>query len=124
MTILEARNPARRTARLAALARLKRYATWLDASIGIPGTRWRIGPEAILGLIPGIGDSIGLILSLYPLVVARQHGVRWSTFLLMVRNILVDAAVGTVPIAGDAFDVWYQANLRNVALLEREWGEA
>lgn len=101
----------------ATLRRLDRFAHLLDRAVRIPGTRWRIGLDGILGLAPGIGDGATALIALYPLVEAWRLGVPPAILVRMLANIGIDGAVGSVPLAGDIFDVAFKANTRNVALL-------
>ena len=103
----------------AALVRLDRYATLMDARFRVPGTRFRFGLDPIIGLLPGIGDTLGLALSLYVIVEAIRLGVSKRVLFSMLRNVGLEALVGVVPIAGDVFDMGFKANLRNAALLKR-----
>src|SRR5262245_24800605 len=109
---IETLDPAR-------VERLRRLAVLLDDSIPIPGTRFRIGVEAILGLLPGAGDLAGGAFSLYILLQAARMGVPRPLLVRMGTNLVVDVVVGAVPILGDLFDAGFKANLRNLALLER-----
>jgi hypothetical protein len=97
----------------------RRLARLLDSRFRIPGTRIRFGVVPVLGLIPGVGDAAGLALSSYVVLQAVGLGARGATVARMVANIAVDSVFGTIPILGTAFDVWFKANDRNVALLER-----
>ena len=97
--------------RLDALSRL------LDSAFSIPGTRFRIGLDGLLGLIPGIGDSLGAALSAYIIVEAARLGAPRRLLLRMIGNVAVEGIVGAVPIVGDVFDIVWKANVRNVALL-------
>ena len=101
------------------LARLRRYADWLDSGIRIPVLGWRIGLESILGLIPGVGDATGAILGGWVVVEAVRGGARPATLIRMLSNLALDAIAGAVPLAGDLFDFVWKANSRNIALLER-----
>lgn len=103
----------------AALERIRRLAWLLDNSIPIPGTRMRVGLDPILGLIPGVGDAAGMLLSGYIVVEAARLGASRATLLRMGWNVLVESVIGVVPLAGDLFDAGWKANARNVALLER-----
>ncbi|MQX52604.1 DUF4112 domain-containing protein [Alcanivorax sp. PA15-N-34] len=103
----------------AALARLDKFSRFTDSSIGIPFTKFRFGAEALIGLIPGIGDVAGLALSSYVLIEAQRAGASNKVKLRMVRNMLIDFAGGLLPVVGDAFDAIYKANTRNTALLRR-----
>ena len=102
----------------AALARLDRYATLMDARFRVPGTRIRFGLDPIIGLLPGIGDVLGLALSLYVVVEALRLGVSKRVLFKMLRNVGLEALVGVVPVLGDVFDIGFKANLRNAALLK------
>ena len=86
----------------------------------MPGTNIRFGFDAMIGLVPGIGDAITAAISLYIVHEARQLGAPAHLILRMLANVAVDGFVGAVPLVGDAFDVLWRANRRNVRLL-REW---
>ena len=101
------------------LQRVRGLAWLLDNSIPIPGTRMRIGLDAVIGLIPGLGDAAGAVLSSYILLEAGKLGAPRSTLLRMGANVLVESVVGIVPLVGDLFDAGWKANQRNLALLER-----
>jgi hypothetical protein len=101
------------------LARLRRYAYWLDSGIRIPGLRWRIGLDSILGLVPGVGDTAGAVLGGWVFVEALRLGVPAPTLARMLVNLALDSTVGAVPVLGDLFDFVWKANIRNIALLER-----
>jgi hypothetical protein len=98
--------------------RLARLAWLLDNSIPIPGLRYRIGLDGILGLIPGVGDVLGTLLSSYIIADAARFGVSKSTLVRMVFNVAVESVVGVLPILGDVLDMTWKANHRNVALLQ------
>ncbi len=98
---------------------IQRFARLLDSSIRIPGLDVRIGLDGLLGLIPGIGDTLGALLSSSILAEAARLGAPRSVLLKMAFNIAIDALIGTIPILGDLFDFAWKANLRNLALLER-----
>jgi hypothetical protein len=98
--------------------RLGRLAWLLDNSIALPGTRFRIGLDAILGLIPGLGDLIGVLASGYIVREAARLGAPPSVLTRMAFNVAVEGLVGLVPILGDVFDAVWKANQRNYALLE------
>src|SRR5699024_5990055 len=88
----------------AVLDRLERFSRLTDSSIGIPFTRFRFGLDAIIGLIPGIGDGIGLLLSCYVLLEAQRAGVSSKVKRRMLYNMLIDFVGGLIPVVGDAFD--------------------
>lgn len=98
---------------------LERLAWWLDSAFVVPGTRFRIGLDALIGLVPGLGDLIGTALSAYIVAVAARRGLPRSVLLRMALNVGVEALVGIVPIAGDLFDAAWKANQRNVGLLRQ-----
>jgi hypothetical protein len=112
-----AAGPYDAASRRAALDRLDRLATWLDTAFIVPGTTVRFGVESVLRLVPGIGDAVASALSCYLLYEAHRLGVPRFLFARMVANVLLEGTVGAVPLAGDAFDVFFRANRRNVALL-------
>jgi hypothetical protein len=99
--------------------KLELLAALMDSAFEIPGTNIRFGLDAIIGLIPGLGDTLTSFVSLYILKAASQAGVPRITLLRMATNIGIDYIVGIVPVAGDLFDVYWKANLRNVELLRR-----
>jgi hypothetical protein len=94
-------------------------ANLLDNSSSIPGTPWKIGFDPIVGLIPGIGDGIGAVLSGYIILEAARMEVPAFTLARMLLNVGIDTVVGAVPGIGDVFDAAWKSNLMNVALLER-----
>ena len=97
--------------------RLGRLAWLLDSSIPIPGTSLSIGLDALIGLLPVVGDLIGVALSSYILKEAHALGVSKAVLARMAFNIAVEGVAGIVPIAGDIFDAAWKANQRNVRLL-------
>lgn len=101
------------------LNRLRRVAWLLDRSI--PIGKWRIGLDPIIGLVPGAGDWIGAVLSLYVLYEGARLGVPGHVVTRMAGNILVETIVGAVPVLGDLFDFAWQANIRNLTLIERHY---
>lgn len=100
------------------LARLRRIGWLLDSSIPIPGTRYTLGVDQIVGLVPGLGDLLGGVFSLYIVVEAARMGVPRGLLARMGWNVAVDTLVGEVPILGDLFDIAFKANIRNLALLD------
>jgi len=98
---------------------MRRLARLYDAGLRIPGTRWEIGLDPLIGLVPGIGDALGAGVSTYILVQAARCGASGPVLLRMLANIAVDALIGSVPLVGDLFDAAWKANLKNVALLDR-----
>jgi hypothetical protein len=108
--------------RRASLERLDRLSRLLDIAFLVPGTNIRFGVEAILRLVPGIGDAAASALSCWVLYEAYRLGVPPLLLARMMGNVVVEGMAGTVPIAGDLFDIRWRANRRNVGLL-REYFE-
>ncbi|MDC0711952.1 DUF4112 domain-containing protein [Stigmatella sp. ncwal1] len=101
----------------ATLEQVRRLARQLDTSIRLPGGL-RIGWDAVLGLVPAVGDWAGALLSSYIVLQAARLGASREVLLRMVGNVAVEALVGAVPFLGDVFDAAWRANVRNVRLLE------
>lgn len=108
-------NPAPETR----LARVRTLARALDSAIVIPGTSMRFGLDPIIGLVPGLGDLAGAVLSGYIVIEGIRMGVSRAGVARMLANVGIDAIVGSVPVLGDLFDAGWKANNRNVALIER-----
>jgi len=100
-------------------ASLQRLSWLMDDLIRVPGIGWRFGLDAIVGLIPGFGDTATSLVSLYILVAAVRYRVPKVTLLRMGLNIGIDYLVGSFPLVGDLFDAWWKSNQRNVALLSQ-----
>jgi hypothetical protein len=104
------------------LRRLQRVAELLDTAVGIPGTRFRFGFDSIVGLIPGIGDSATALVSLWLVYEAHKLGLPRAKLLRMLGNVGVDAAVGSVPLLGDVFDLFWKSNRRNWHIIADHFG--
>jgi hypothetical protein len=91
----------------------------LDDLIRIPGLNWRIGLDALVGLIPGVGDTATTVASLYVLGSAVRYRVPKITLLRMGLNLGIDYALGSLPLIGDVFDAWFKSNQKNIALLRQ-----
>ena len=89
----------------------------LDRAFRVPGTNWRFGLDALIGLIPGLGDIVGSLVGAYSLWIARRMGAPGAVQARMVMNLAIDGIVGLVPFLGDLFDFAFKANTRNQALL-------
>ncbi len=100
-----------------ARARLEAIARLLDSKWRVPGTGIRFGADAVLNLVPGVGLVAAKGVSAYLIWEARRLGVPTGTLLRMVGNVALDAVISAVPLAGWVGDVFYRANLRNMALL-------
>lgn len=106
-----------------ALARVRALSHWMDTRYRVPGTSYRFGLDPIISLLPVVGDTISVAVSLWPLLEAQRAGVRRSVLLRMAANLGVDWLAGLVPLIGVIPDAWYKANTRNLKLLERELGQ-
>jgi hypothetical protein len=101
------------------LAQLRRWATLLDSAFRIPGVNVRFGLDALIGLIPGIGELTTPAFTMLLLATGVRMRVPIVVLLRMVLNAAVDALIGLVPVVGDLTDIGWKANLRNLELLER-----
>jgi hypothetical protein len=110
--------------RRAALERLEWLANFMDTALVIPGTGIRFGADAIIGLWPGVGDAIGTGISAIIVAEAYRLGAPGHLIARMVTNIAIDGFVGSIPVLGDAFDVLWRANRKNVALLREHLEDA
>lgn len=99
--------------------RIRALARWLDTNIELPGGT-RIGFDGLIGLIPGIGDTIGALLSFYIVLQAARMGASITTLTRMIGNIMLELFVGSIPVIGDLFDFAWKANVRNIELLDRQ----
>jgi hypothetical protein len=98
---------------------LERLSGMMDGLFRIPGTGWRVGLDALVGLIPGVGDFATTAVSFYILAAGVRYRVPKVTLLRMASNIAVDYLLGSVPIVGDIFDAAWKSNQMNVELLKR-----
>lgn len=98
---------------------LERLSWLMDDLIRIPGINWRFGLDALVGLIPGFGDTATSIVSFYILASAVRYRVPKITLLRMGMNLGIDYLVGSLPFVGDIFDAWWKSNQRNVELLSK-----
>ena len=106
------------TRRTPQVERLKLLTRLLDNAFQIPGTQFRIGLDAIVGIIPGIGDAIGAVFSTFIVFQAARLGVSRATLARMMGNAVLDTIIGAIPLLGDLFDAGWKANTKNMALLE------
>jgi hypothetical protein len=98
---------------------LERLAWLLDDLIRVPGLNWRFGLDALVGLIPGFGDTATSLASFYILASAVRYRVPKITLLRMGLNIGIDYLVGSLPLVGDLFDAWWKSNQKNITLLRK-----
>jgi hypothetical protein len=113
-------NPFAHLSREQRLARLDAIARLLDVAFVLPGTNIRYGIDGIIRLVPVVGDLIASAFSLWLVREARAIGAPWHVTARMLANVALEGAVGMVPVAGDAFDVMFRANMRNMRIL-RQW---
>ena len=100
------------------LERLRALSRLLDSAFTIPGTRYRYGIDALIGLVPGLGDGLSALISGYIIIQASRLGAPRTVITRMIANVAVDTVFGWVPVIGDIFDVAWKSNLKNMALLE------
>jgi hypothetical protein len=101
---------------------IERVVWWLESALRVPGTRWRVGLDAILGFFPGFGDVLSAILATLLLAAAIQHRVPFVILVRMAAFVLLDLVIGLVPVAGDVADILFKSNRRNLDLLKRYAG--
>jgi hypothetical protein len=105
-----------------AIARITVVAKLMDSAFMIPGLNRRVGLDAVLGLVPGVGDALSAALASYIIWEARQLGLpRWK-IARMIGNVAMDTAIGAIPLAGDVFDVFFKANERNLRIIHEHLG--
>ena len=98
---------------------LRKLSQWMDSAFEVPGLGLRFGLDSLVGLFPGVGDATTSLVSLYILQAAVRHNVSRVALARMGLNIALDWLLGSIPFLGDVFDLYWKANLRNVALLEK-----
>ena len=96
---------------------LEQLSRWMDGLFRIPGIGWRFGLDALVGLIPGVGDTLTALASFYILAAGVRYRVPKVTLLRMGFNIGLDYVLGSIPVVGDIFDVAWKSNQKNVELL-------
>lgn len=101
------------------LNQIRKFSRILDASIGLPFTKFKIGLDPILGLVPGLGDMVTTVFSAYIIVMAARFGLPWRVLRQMMFNVGLEFVVGGIPLIGDIFDAFYKSNIRNLGLLEQ-----
>ena len=99
------------------LNRLRLIAKFMDSGWGIPFTKVRFGADAVAGLVPGFGDAGAALISLYIVMEARKLGAPNHLLVKMLANVAIDTGLGTIPVVGDIFDVFFKSNIKNIDLL-------
>lgn len=97
---------------------INRITALLDSQFIVPGTRFRFGIDPIIGLIPGAGDALTLLISTVLVTLMAKHGASGRVIVLMLGNIMLDSVIGSIPVIGQIFDFFYRANERNLTLLK------
>jgi uncharacterized protein DUF4112 len=110
---------SRRKTEVVTEANLDRLAWLMDDLFRVPVLGWRFGLDALIGLIPGFGDTATSLVSFYILVNAVRYRVPKITLLRMGLNIGIDYVVGSLPMVGDVVDAWWKSNQRNLDLLRK-----
>jgi hypothetical protein len=103
------------------LERLEALASFMDSAVVIPGTNIRFGADALIGLVPGIGDLVTAGVASLIILEARRMGAPTHVVARMIGNVALDGLVGVIPVVGDLFDVAFRANLRNMRLLRKHF---
>ncbi len=106
-----------------AIANVESMAKWMDSRFTIPGTDIKFGFDALIGLIPGVGDFATLLISGYMITILAKNGASKFLVARMALNVVIDAVLGSVPIIGDIFDVAFKANIRNTKLMREHYVE-
>lgn len=113
----------RNTAALRGLKDAEVLARLMDSQFKVPGTNFRFGLDGLIGLIPGAGDLTTFAVSGYMLLIMAKNGASGFVLARMVLNVLLDAAIGSIPILGDLFDLVFKANIRNLRLMQQHYRE-
>ncbi len=98
---------------------LEKLADWMDSRFKIPGTSIRFGLDSLLGLVPGIGDTVTILSTIYLIGKSKSHNLPFYVTLKMIWNAFLDWFIGLIPFLGDIFDIGWKANRKNVALLKK-----
>ena len=101
------------------LSELEWLVDLMDSRFEIPGTKIRVGLDAILGLVPGIGDGVSALVSAFIFQRLRKQNLPWHTQARMVGNILLDFTLGAIPLVGDLLDIGFKANRANISLARK-----
>jgi hypothetical protein len=102
--------------------RLRRIARLMDSEFRVPVIGLRVGADAILGLVPGIGDAVSGLIGAWLIYEAQRLGIPRSALLRMIANVVFDTAVGAIPVVGDIWDFFFRSNDRNMQILARHIG--
>ncbi len=94
----------------------------MDNAIRVPGTRWRVGLDPLLGLIPGVGDGTGALVSVALIGASVRYGVPKVVLVRMALNVMLNTVIGVIPGVGDVFSAWFKSNALNYRLLQKHGG--
>lgn len=110
-----------------ALIRIEGLAKLMDAQFAVPFTQIRVGLDSIIGIVPGIGDTISFGVSGYIILQAKRMGANSGQTMQMILNSFIDWLIGLVPVIGDLLDIGWRSNMRNTAylreIMERKWAQ-
>lgn len=107
----------------ASMKRILQLTKFMDRQFTIPGTKFRFGWDAIIGLIPGVGDVSTFAISCYLLALMAKNGASGYVMARMILNVLMDAIIGSIPFIGDLFDFAFKANSKNLRLMQEHFAE-
>jgi hypothetical protein len=110
------------TDRRVRLQRVTRVARLMDRAVRVPGTRFTLGFDALIGLLPVVGDWATGAIGVWAIYQAWRMGAPRALLGRMATNLVIDAAIGSVPVVGDLFDIGWRAQARNADLLT-DWVE-
>ncbi len=111
------------TKQIPELAGIDNFSKLLDTRFRIPGTDIRFGFDFLIGIVPYAGDILSFIFSCGLVITMVRHGASGQVLGRMIFNVVLDTVVGSIPVFGDIFDLFYKANRRNYHLLEEHYGE-
>src|SRR5277367_1565163 len=103
--------------------RLRHVAVLMDGVLRVPGTKFRFGLNSLIGLPPAAGDTMLTAISLWIVWQGSKLGLPRKEIVRMLGNVAIEAALGSIPVLGDLFDVIWKANLRNLAIIEQQLAE-
>ncbi|MEW9798532.1 DUF4112 domain-containing protein [Alteromonas sp. CYL-A6] len=103
------------------LKKAQRLANLLDTAITLPVVRIKLGLDFLVGLIPGAGDAVMFLVALRLVWLGTKLGMPKGLLVSMVRNALIDFALGFIPVIGDIADLFFKANQKNVRIMEKWW---
>jgi hypothetical protein len=106
------------------LERIDLIARLMDDAFTIPGINYRVGWDALIGLIPVAGDAVSAAITAWLIYEARQLGLPRRKVARMLANLGIDAAVGLIPLLGDVFDVAFKANRKNARIVRKHFGRS